>query len=230
MIPEVRACSIPAPHHPALPHQSDIPRERRGPASPPEGPIEGGVEGPIKGGIKGPLKELIPGGLGASGIDPEWSAGWPELADWIIGSCDATVTAVGAMSGPRPWPAHPGTASISDRATTPEAFSVASEIVTGTGRWGQLDPRADGQPGWLDGERKQRPPTYQETRATLPALPGNRRTPPAAVATEGVAPPRHLATERAPTGRQPLHRLGGCARCSAGLSAAVTAGRATARA
>jgi hypothetical protein len=163
MIPEVRACSIPAPHHPALPHQSDIPRERRGPASPPEGPIEGGVEGPIKGGIKGPLKELIPGGLGASGIDPEWSAGWPELADWIIGSCDATVTAVGAMSGPRPWPAHPGTASISDRATTPEAFSVASEIVTG--RWGQPDPRADGQPGWLAGEPA---PTGRGSRVPRP--------------------------------------------------------------
>jgi hypothetical protein len=48
----------------------------------------------------------------------------------------------------------------SDRATTPEAFSVASEIVAGTGRLGQLDPRADGQPGWLDGERRQRPPSY----------------------------------------------------------------------
>jgi hypothetical protein len=32
MIPEVRACSTPALHHPALPHQPDITRERRGPA------------------------------------------------------------------------------------------------------------------------------------------------------------------------------------------------------
>src|SRR5918992_4480961 len=31
MIPEVRACSTPALHHPALPHQPDITRERRGP-------------------------------------------------------------------------------------------------------------------------------------------------------------------------------------------------------
>src|SRR5215211_6087063 len=31
MIPEARACSIPAPDHPALPHQPDILRERRGP-------------------------------------------------------------------------------------------------------------------------------------------------------------------------------------------------------
>src|SRR5215211_6245288 len=31
MIPEVRACSTPAPHHPARPHQPDITRERRGP-------------------------------------------------------------------------------------------------------------------------------------------------------------------------------------------------------
>src|SRR5215216_4313703 len=31
MIPEVRACPTPAPHHPALPHQPDITRERRGP-------------------------------------------------------------------------------------------------------------------------------------------------------------------------------------------------------
>ena len=46
---------------------------------------------------------------------------------------------------------------------------LASEIVTGTGRWGQLGPRADGQPGWLGGERRQRPPTYQGPPATLPA-------------------------------------------------------------
>ena len=31
MIPEVRACSTPAPHHPALPHQPAITRERQGP-------------------------------------------------------------------------------------------------------------------------------------------------------------------------------------------------------
>jgi len=27
-------------------------------------------------------------------------------------------------------------------------MEIASEIMTGTGRWGQFGPRADGQPGW----------------------------------------------------------------------------------
>jgi hypothetical protein len=40
MIPEARVCSIPAPDHPALPHQPDISRERRGPWVRSSGPVK----------------------------------------------------------------------------------------------------------------------------------------------------------------------------------------------
>jgi hypothetical protein len=95
------------------------------------------------------------------------------------------VTPPQASIAPRHWPAP--AAEHRDRATTPEASSPRPRDRGRDRTVRQLDPRADGQPGWLDSERRQRPPSYRGTPTTLPPLPANRRTPPAVVATEGVA-------------------------------------------
>jgi hypothetical protein len=98
------------------------------------------------------------------------------------------------------WPA-PAT-EHRDRATTPEASSPRPRDRGRDRTVGQLGPRADGQPGWLDGERKQRPLSYRATTATLPRLPANSRTPPAVVATEGVHAGQAHSKERSEPARR----------------------------
>jgi hypothetical protein len=93
MIPEVRACSTPAPYHPALPHQPDIPRERRGPAS---GLAKGGGV-PCRHCSFAHVRRAGDAGVGSqsptSGSDALAAAGLP---------CQ-----VGARSGPKGWPLGP---------------------------------------------------------------------------------------------------------------------------
>jgi hypothetical protein len=101
---------------------------------------------------------------------------------------------------PSHWPA-PAT-EHRDRATTPEASSPRPRDCGRDRTVGQLGPRADGQPGWLDGERRQRPPSYRGTTATLPPLPANSRTPPAVVATEGVHAGQAHSKERSEPARR----------------------------
>jgi hypothetical protein len=102
-----------------------------------------------------------------------------------------------------------------DRATTPEASSPRPRDRgrDRTGLWWQLGPRADGQPGWVDGERRERPPSYRGTPATLPALPANRPTPPGRRV--GWRPgcrtfPWRVALEERLAGLQPLPRPRPC--------------------
>jgi hypothetical protein len=115
-------------------------------------------------------------------------------------SAATPVTPPQASIAPRHWPAP--AAEHRDRATTPEASSPRPRDRGRDRTVRQLDPRADGQPGWLDSERRQRPPSYRGTPATLPPLPANRRTPPAVVATEGVRAGQTHSTERSEPARR----------------------------
>jgi len=54
------------------------------------------------------------------------------------------------------------------------------------GTVGNSIPGPMANPGWLNGERRQRPPSYRGTPATSPPLPTSSQTAPAVVAAEDV--------------------------------------------
>jgi hypothetical protein len=113
------------------------------------------------------------------------------------GSLEAVVRA--RDEGWRVRSGSPARAFTSNRATTPEAFSVASEIMTGTGRLGAARSQGRWPARWRDGEYTT---NHRPTRNTgYPAdVPANRRTP------LGMC-----CTQRAPSGPQPLGELGAVA-------------------
>jgi hypothetical protein len=107
MIPEVRACSIPVPYHPALPHQPDISTERRGP-----GPRVG-QEGGWWAGMRSPLTR----NLSRNCVDPKIDS---EPLEQIDGCWEFTAHRLGEIAQRK----HPSTLDRSSCRASSNIFST----------------------------------------------------------------------------------------------------------